>query len=132
MADEKELGFDEEEVEVNRDVKGITGTVNRYSNSKLEYPCYVLNITKEKPMITHKMEIFKGMTLPIDTYDEELKKQAIHIYLNLEENHTMLGFGIIYPQQVKSFLNLFDTYDIDGYYTDGEKLEGMMLYTLAE
>ena len=70
------------------------------------------------------------MSLSIKQYDEEQAFQAINIYYN--NGDQTVSVGKIFPQQVKSFLKLFETCQVDGYLDKDTKLEDFYLYVLAE
>ena len=63
-------------------------------------------------------------------YDESIANSLIHIYYNQGSQTAKLG--VIQPNQVKTFLKLFENCEVDGYLSSEEKLDGMYLYVLAE
>lgn len=119
------IGYDVEENNRDFEKAGLTGTVTRYTKSNLVYPCYIV----EAPFEKYKLQVLKSMFQNIDTYSEEDSHLAIQLYF--EEGGKKVGLGKIYPRQVKSFLQLFSSNKIIGYYDEKTKLEGDHLYVLG-
>lgn len=125
-----ELGYNTFEDKRDFVQDGLTGNVKRYSTDKMSFPCYILVHTDEKPIKLTSIQILKQMSLSIKQYDEEQAFQAISIYYN--NGDQTVSVGKIFPQQVKSFLKLFETCQVDGYLDKDTKLEDFYLYVLAE
>lgn len=119
------LGYEVEDKPRSFDSDGITGTVSRYTKSKLEFPCFIV----KAPFEEYKITVLRTMFQKSDSYDEEESKLAINLYF--EQDGVRAGFGKIFPRQVNSFLKLFGGNDITGYYDDGRELRGEHLYVLG-
>lgn len=120
-----EIGYDVEESERSFTKEGLTGTVTRYTTDDLEFPCYIVSAPFEK----YKIKVLQSMFKRVDSYDEEESNLAIHLYF--EEGDNRVGLGKIYPRQVKSFLQLFSSNNVSGFYNKDTKLEGDYLYVLG-
>ena len=125
-----ELGYNTFEDKRDFVQDGLTGTVKRYSTEKMSFPCFVLVHTDEKPIKLSSIQILKQMSLSIKQYDEEQAFQAINVYYNKDDQ--TVSICKIFPQQVKSFLKLFENCQVDGYFDDSTYLTGQYLYVLAE
>lgn len=119
------VGYDVAEDSRSFEKKGLTGTVMRYTTDDLKFPCYIVSAPFEK----YKLKVLQSMFQKVESYDEEESKLEIHLYF--EDEKSCVGFGKIYPRQVKSFLQLFSTNKIVGYYDKDKKLEGDYLFVLG-
>jgi hypothetical protein len=124
------LGYDVYEDNRDFEKKGLTGEVRRYTTSNMQFPCYVLINSEEKPIKSYTIETLRNMFPVSSVYDESLTNSLIHIYFN--QNEKTARIGAISGSQVRTFLKLFENNDVDGYISENEKLEGMYLYVLAE
>lgn len=124
------LGY--ETYEDNRDFEqaGLTGEVRRYTTTKMEYPCYILCSTERNPIKLHSVATLKKMFPSLKVYDESVADSLIHVYFNQGSQTAKLG--MIMPNQVKTFLKLFEGYCIEGYIDKDTPLKDMYLYVLAE
>lgn len=124
------LGYETYEDDRKFEQKGLTGDVRRYTTTKMEFPCYVVCNTEEKPVKLHSIETLRKMFPNAKSYDESIANSLIHIYFN--QGNQTAKLGVIQPNQVKTFLKLFENCEVDGYLNADKKLEGMYLYILAE
>lgn len=124
------LGYDL--YEDNRDFqqKGLTGEVKRYTTAKMEFPCYVVCSTETNQVEMYKIQVLKQMFATSKIYNESEANSMIHLYFS--QGNQVAKLGIIQPKQVKSFLKLFESNQVDGYFEDGILLQGEHLYVLAE
>lgn len=113
------LGYD---VEVKERDFSSEGVVSRYTKSKLEYPCYIV----KAPFEAYKITVLKAMFKNADSICED---NAINLYF--EKDSVIASLGKIYPRQVNSFLKLFSSNDITGFFDNGEELHGDYLYVLG-
>ena len=119
------IGYDIEDSNRSFEKKGLTGTVTRYTTDDLKFPCYIVSAPFEK----YKLKVLKSMYQKVESYDEEESRLAIYLYF--EEGGKRVGLGKIYPRQVKSFLQLFSTNKIVGFYDKDTVLENDYLYVLG-
>lgn len=114
----------------NRDFEkaGLTGSVKRYTTESMEYPCFIITLSNNIPK--YKIDILKRMFSMNINFKEDLINLSIGIYF--DSDGKLIKFGKIFPAQVKSFLKLFETEQIIGYYSRDKVLEGDYLYVLAE
>ena len=124
------LGYNTYEDDRRFEQKGLTGEVRRYTTTKMSFHCYVICSTEEKVVKLHSIETLKKMFPNSKVYDESIADSLIHIYFN--QGNQTAKLGVIQPNQVKTFLKLFESCEVDGYLSQDEKLEGMYLYILAE
>ena len=117
------IGYDIEDSNRSFEKKGLTGTVTRYTTDDLKFPCYIVSAPFEK----YKLKVLKSMYQKVESYDEEESRLAIYF----EEGGKRVGLGKIYPRQVKSFLQLFSTNKIVGFYDKDTVLENDYLYVLG-
>lgn len=104
--------------------------VTRYSTAKMEFPCYIIISTDEKPIKAYTLQILKQMFSSTSTFDEDVSKLLINLYFCQGEK--TVKFGTIQPSQVKSFLKLFQDNEIEGFYDEKTKLTGELLYVLSD
>lgn len=123
------LGYEVYEDKRDFNQKGLTGNVRRYTTAKMEFPCYILCASPEKPIKKHSIDTLRMMFPNNKIYDESVADSLIHIYFNQGTQTAKLGS--IQSNQVKTFLKLFEDCDIDGYLSQEQKLEGMYLFVLA-
>lgn len=124
------LGYETFEDNRTFEQEGLTGNVKRYTTEDMTFPCFVICADDEHPVELFKIKILQQMSASSVSFDEETAKLAINVYFN--QNEQTITITKLYPKQVKSFLKLFENCQIDGYYDDGTKLSGDMLYVLAE
>jgi hypothetical protein len=124
------LGYDVYNDDRDFEQKGLTGSVRRYTTSSMQFPCYILINSEEKPIKSYSIETLRQMFPISKVYDESLANSLIHIYFN--QGDKTVRIGAIQGSQVKTFLKLFENNDIDGYISENQKLEGMYLYVLSE
>lgn len=122
------LGYTTYEDDRNFEKSGLTGTVKRYTSESMEYPCYIITLSNSIPR--YKLDILKRMFSMSSSFNEDLVNLAISIYF--DSDGKLIKFGKIYPAQVKSFLKLFETENIIGYYSKDKVLENEYLYVLAD
>lgn len=120
------LGYDT--YEDNREFE--QGEVKRYATTKMKFPCYVLVSSEEKPVKMHSIKALQKMSLKDQTYSESVSESMIYIYYCQDGQTAQIGQ--ILPNQVKTFLKLFSSCNVEGYLSENEKLDGMYLYILAE
>lgn len=124
------LGYDVYEDDRSFEQKGLTGQVRRYTTTNMNFPCFIICNSDEKPVKAHSINTLKKMFPSLKTYDESVANSLIHIYFNQADKTAKLG--VIFPSQVKTFLRLFEYCDVDGYMNSDTKLDGMYRYVLAE
>lgn len=122
------LGYATYEDDRSFEKSGLTGNVKRYTSESMEYPCYIITLSNSIPR--YKIDVLKRMFSMTSSFKEDLVSLSISIYFDNEGK--LIKFGKIYPAQVKSFLKLFETEEIIGYYSKDKVLEGEYLYVLAE
>lgn len=123
------LGYEVYEDERDFEQKGLTGDVRRYTTTKMSFPCFIICSTEDKPVQLHSMETLKRMFPTSKLYDETIANSLIHIYFN--QGSQTVKMGSIQPNQVKTFLRLFDGYEVDCYLERDKQLEGMYMYVLS-
>lgn len=123
------LGYDVYEDKREFEQKGLTGNVRRYTTTKMYFPCFILCSSNEKPVPLHSIETLRRMFPTSKIYDEVVANSLIHIYFNQGEKTAKLG--CIQPNQVKTFLRLFDGCDIDCFLNKDKQLTGMYMYVLS-
>lgn len=109
---------------------GLTGDVRRYVTTNMEFPCFIICSTPDKPVRMFTLETLKLMFPKAKLYDEAVANSMIHVYFNQGDKTAKLG--LIQPNQVKTFLRLFQDNEIDGYLSKDQKLEGKYLYILSD
>lgn len=119
------VGYDLDEDDRSFEQSGLTGTVTRYTESSMVYPCYIV----KAPFETYKLKVLQSMFHKVSFDSEEDGDLAIQLYF--ESGEQIVGLGKIFPRQVKSFLRLFEGSDIKGYYDENTMLEGDYLYVLG-
>lgn len=124
------LGFDVYEDKRNFEQDGITGNVKRYTTTKMNFPCFVIVSSAENPVEEFKVSILQKMFETIKVYNEEEAKRAIFLYFS--DGMRTVKLGKIKPSQVKSFLTLFETNNVDGYLDKDTELVGDYRYVLSE
>lgn len=122
------LGFETYEDNRNFEKSGLTGVVKRYTTESIEYPCFI--ITLSDSIAKYKLDVLRRMFAMSGSFNENLTNLSIGIYFDSGDN--LIKFGKIYPAQVKSFLKLFETEKIIGFYSKDKVLENEYLYVLAE
>ena len=110
--------------------EGLTGEVRRYTTEKMNFPCYIVLASEEKPVEQYKISVLKKMAITTQVYDEDIAKSMIYIYFNYGNRTVKLAS--IQAKQVKAFLKLFEANDIDGYFDKDTLLKGDHLYVLAD
>lgn len=123
------LGYEVYEDKRDFEQKGLTGDVRRYTTTKMVFPCFILCHTEEKPVPLHSVETLKRMFPTSKVYDETIANSLIHIYFN--QGETLVKLGCIQPNQVKTFLRLFENCEVDCFMEQDKKLEGMYMYVLS-
>lgn len=103
--------------------------VTRYATTSMSFPCYVIHMTPEHPIKRYTLEMLQHMFLSSVSTAEAGQDLSIHIYI-VKDSMTA-KVGQIQPEQVKSFLRLFESNEIDGYFTEDTLLTGDLLYALA-
>ena len=119
--DDKQRSFDQ---------NGLTGEVQRYTTTSMAYPCLIICSTPEKPVKMHSLETLRMMFPKSRLYDEEVANSMINVYFS--QGGKTAKLGLIQPNQVKTFLRLFDNNIVEGWLTEAKKLDGMYLYILSE
>ena len=120
----------EYEVSENENYKeGNEEYVSHYVTEKLQFPCYIIRNTEESPVEKYKIDILKQMFSTSSTLNEEDDEVAINLYFS--QGNQLARIGKIYSHQVKSFLNLFKSNCIDGYFNKDKPLKGNYLYVLS-
>lgn len=119
------LGYEVQETEREFEIKKVT----RYAVTSMEFPCYVINLTDEKPLKAYMLNVLKSMFVKSDVYDESISKSMIHLYFS--QSGKTVKYGVIQASQVKTFLKLFADNDVDGYLDADTPLSGSMLYALS-
>lgn len=112
------------------DQDGLTGEVRRYVTTNMEFPCFIICSSQEKPVRMYSLETLRMMFPKAKVYDESTAQAMINVYFNQGDQTAKLG--LIQPNQVKTFLRLFKDNDIDCYLTADKKLDGMYMYVLAD
>lgn len=112
------------------DQDGLTGEVRRYVTTNMEFPCFIICSTQEKPVRMYSLETLKLMFPKAKLYDESVASSMISVYFNQGDKTAKLG--LIQPNQVKTFLRLFKDNEVDCYMSRDQKLDGMYKYVLAE
>ena len=77
------LGYETFEDNRSFEQKGLTGDVQRFTTTKMEYPCYILNSTEDNPIKMFKMQTLTRMYASSKIYDEALSNNLIHIYFSI-------------------------------------------------
>lgn len=124
------LGFDVYEDNRSFEKEGITGSVKRYTTTKMDFPCYVIVSSEANQVEEFKISVLQKMFETVKVYDEEEAKRAIFLYFS--DGMRTVKLGRIKPSQVKSFLKLFEKNNVDGYYSRDKELVGDYRYVLAE
>lgn len=119
------VGYDVESEQRDFNKEGITGTVSRYANGVLDYPCYIVN----PPFEAYKIKVLQTMYLKSGSLSNEDADLGISIYF--KQGDRLAGLGKIYPRQVSAFLKLFEKNNVVGYYDDSTELVGDYLYVLG-
>jgi len=120
------LGYEVEEEKRSFEQKGITGSVTRYVSGSLDFPCFIV----KAPFEQYKIRVLSTMFQKVDSYSEYESNLAINLYFESTDGR-LAGLGKIYPRQVNSFLKLFSTNKVSGFYEDGTELQGDYLYVLG-
>ena len=124
------LGYDVYEDNREFEQKGLTGEVKRYTTGKLDYPCYIIYSEDDNQVEMYKIQVLRQMFSTSKTYVESDAKSMINLYFS--QGSKMAKLGIIQPKQVKSFLKLFESNIVEGYYDADTVLKDDYLYVLAE
>lgn len=123
-----------EEVEVEEDTtpseeevvedapKEVVNTVERYSSTKLSYPCFVLDGAEVFPK-----HIINGLSKMIES--SLTVEDPIKVYVSINGN--LSSIGGISSIQVKAFIDLLTREKITAYYEKGYVLNGDLIYTLS-
>lgn len=119
------LGYDVVEENRSFEAEGLTGNVSRYTQSSLNYPCYIV----QSPFELYKVNVLRSMYTTGSSESSDEDDLGISIYF--EQNQKMAGFGKIYPRQVNAFLKLFERNNILGFYNEETPLKGDYLYVLG-
>lgn len=119
------LGYDTFEDEREFESQKVT----RYATTNMSFPCYVIHMTPERPIKRYTLEMLQRMFQSSVSTAEAGQDLSIHIYI--VKDSTTAKVGQIQPEQVKSFLRLFEDNEIEGFYTEDTLLIGDLLYALA-
>ena len=111
----------EDEV-VEEESKEVVNTVERYSSTKLSYPCFVLEGAEVFPK-----HIINGLSKMIES--SLTVEDAIKVYVSI--NGSLSSIGGISSIQVKAFIDLLGREKITAYYEKGYVLNGDLIYTLS-
>ena len=121
------LGYDIEESERTFEK---SGDVKRYTTENMKFPCFIICSDDEHPVEIFKIKLLQQMSSSSMAYNDERAESCINIYFS--DGQRAATITKLFSNQVKSFLQMFENCKIEGYYTDGTKLEGDMVYVLAE
>lgn len=121
------MGLGYEVAEDNREFE--SQKVQRYATTSFETPCLIVHITEEQPVQKFTLDILRKMFVNSDKYEED-SASPINIYFSQGEK--TVRFGLIKPNQVKTFLSLFKDNEITGFYSQDKELTGDYLYVLSE
>lgn len=117
--------------EVSEDKRSFESkAISRHTNARFEYPCLIVTNTAEAPVRKYMLDVHKKMSVKPVGFDESSLGLLIHLYIN--QDSKLLKLGTMQPNQVKSFLRLFEGVQISGWYDEDTELVGDMLYALAE
>lgn len=104
--------------------------VSRHTSAIFEYPCLVIKNTVEAPIRKYMIDVHRKMQSRPTNFDESSLGLLIHLYII--QDSKLLKLDTLHPNQVKSFLQLFDGVKMTGWYDEDTELTGDMLYALAE
>lgn len=125
------LGYDVyDESQRSFEQSGLTGEVQRYTTTNMEYPCFIICSTPDKPVLMYSLNTLRMMFPKSKLYNAELADSMINVYFS--QGGKTAKLGLIQPNQVKTFLKLFSDNQVDCYLSQGKKLEGMYMYILSE
>lgn len=99
------------------------GSTTRYANVEMEYPCLIFSGNVEK----FKVQILKNMVNVKDVTDDDM---IVHIYLNVGDQ--TIGIGLVKSTQVTALMGLLSNMSVEAWLDKSRRLEGDMVYVLAE
>lgn len=102
--------------------KEVVNTVERYSSTKLAYPCFVLDGSEVFPK-----HIISGLTKMIES--SLTVEDTIKVYVSIDGN--LSSIGGVSSLQVKAIIDLLGRDKITAYYEKGYVLNGDLIYTLS-
>ncbi len=119
------LGEDAVEVERSYEKQGITGEINRYNKESMQYPSITIINTEDNGVPKHKLKILPNM------FASPIAENSNVIYIYFKQGDTVVKLGRISDIQVKTFLKLFDGYNLLGMLNKDKELIGDYLYILS-
>lgn len=102
--------------------------VKRYTYTDMSYPCYIVELSNEKPLAKFTLEVLKNMLVGTEKFDPN----AVTISIYFSQGERTVKFGVIQARQAKTFLKLLEKNDVIGFFDKDTILRGDMLYVLSD
>lgn len=133
------LGYDVKEVDRDYSISGVTGKVTKFMMEEMEFPCIVIDMTKQipsKPKLDLLATLFSNVNADSIVGNPITVSALIQIKPDDDSTINYKKLGKVQPRQVKSLLKMFLTgespYEVFAYTDKNTKLEGALVYALAD
>lgn len=126
------VGFDVHVDNRTFEQEGITGNVSRYSKVDVKYPYFMIINAEDNKIPLYRMRTLPALLVNAKSKEISIEEDKKSIEVYFKDKDRVVRLGKILPRQVRGFLDLFESYNIECMLNAGQRLEGEMMYILSD